>query len=149
MVWLAFIGWVTSEAQCFPLGASLVAQWERIYLQRRRPAFDPWVGKIPSRREWQPTPVFLPGESMDRGAWPPWGCKRSNTLSDLHYLQLHRLMSGRIIPALLGKLWGFPGIGSLPLFWSLMADLGTVTVPVGLSPSLLMCYSEYILGLTV
>ena len=26
-------------------------------------------GKIPRRRRWQPTPVFLPGESMDRGAW--------------------------------------------------------------------------------
>ena len=24
--------------------------------------FDPWVGKIPWTREWQPTPVFLPGE---------------------------------------------------------------------------------------
>ena len=24
--------------------------------------FDPWVGKIPWRRNWQPTPVFLPGE---------------------------------------------------------------------------------------
>ena len=31
--------------------------------------FDPWVGKIPWRRTWQPTPVFLPGESMERGAW--------------------------------------------------------------------------------
>ena len=30
--------------------------------QRRRPGFDPWVGKIPWRRAWQPTPVFLPGE---------------------------------------------------------------------------------------
>ena len=28
----------------------------------RRQAFDPWVGKIPWRREWQPTPVFLPGK---------------------------------------------------------------------------------------
>ena len=28
----------------------------------RTPRFDPWVGKIPWRREWQPTPVFLPGE---------------------------------------------------------------------------------------
>ena len=26
---------------------------------------DPWVGKMPWRRAWQPTPVFLPGE-------PPW-----------------------------------------------------------------------------
>jgi len=25
--------------------------------------FDPWVRKIPWRRAWQPTPVFLPGES--------------------------------------------------------------------------------------
>ena len=25
--------------------------------------FDPWVGKIPWRRAWKPTPVFLPGES--------------------------------------------------------------------------------------
>ena len=29
----------------------------------RRRGFDPWVGKIPSRRNWQPTPGFLPGES--------------------------------------------------------------------------------------
>ena len=25
--------------------------------------FDPWVGKMPPGRIWQPTPVFLPGES--------------------------------------------------------------------------------------
>ena len=30
--------------------------------QRRRPGLDPWVRKIPWRRAWQPTPVFLPGE---------------------------------------------------------------------------------------
>ena len=29
----------------------------------QRPGLDPWVGKIPWRKEWQPTPVFLPGES--------------------------------------------------------------------------------------
>ena len=29
----------------------------------RRHSFDPWVEKIPWRREWQPTPVFLPGTS--------------------------------------------------------------------------------------
>jgi len=31
--------------------------------------FFPWAGKIPWRREWQPTPVFLPEKSMERGAW--------------------------------------------------------------------------------
>ena len=35
---------------------------KRIYLQHRRPGFDPWIGKTPWRREQQPTPVFLPGE---------------------------------------------------------------------------------------
>ena len=27
------------------------------------PGFNPWIGKIPWRREWQPTLIFLPGES--------------------------------------------------------------------------------------
>ena len=31
-----------------------------------RPAFDPWGGQTPWRREWLPTPVFLPGESHGR-----------------------------------------------------------------------------------
>ena len=31
--------------------------------QRRRCEFNPWVRKIPWRRKWQPTPVFLPGKS--------------------------------------------------------------------------------------
>ena len=33
------------------------------------PGFDPWVDKIPWRREWQPTPIFLLGNPTDRGAW--------------------------------------------------------------------------------
>jgi len=42
---------------------SLVAQMVKNLPASIRPGFDPWVGKIPWRREWQPTPVFLPGES--------------------------------------------------------------------------------------
>ena len=37
--------------------------------RHKRCGFYPWVGKIPWRRAWQPIPVFLPGEPMDRGAW--------------------------------------------------------------------------------
>ena len=39
-----------------------------ICLQCRRPWFDSWVGKIPCRRDWLPTPVFLcfPGGSADK-----------------------------------------------------------------------------------
>ena len=36
--------------------------WQRIHLQCRRPQLDPWVRKIPWRREWLPTPVLLPEE---------------------------------------------------------------------------------------
>ena len=32
-----------------------------------RDGFDPWVGKIPWRRKWRLTPVFLPGESHGQG----------------------------------------------------------------------------------
>ena len=47
------------------LGASPVTQQLRICLQCRshkRHKFDPWVGKMPWMRAWQPTTVFLPGE---------------------------------------------------------------------------------------
>ena len=39
------------------------------YKGHKRCGFNPWVGKIPWRRAWQPTPVFLPGNSIERGAW--------------------------------------------------------------------------------
>ena len=40
-----------------------------------RPGFDPWDGKIPWRRKWQPAPVFLPGESHGQRSlvgYSPW-----------------------------------------------------------------------------
>ena len=46
--------------------------------RHKRHWFDPWVGKILWRRKWQPTPVFLPGEShgqMSLVGCSPWGCK--------------------------------------------------------------------------
>ena len=34
--------------------------------RHKRHGFSPWVGKIPQRRSWQPTPVFLPGDSHEQ-----------------------------------------------------------------------------------
>ena len=54
----------------------------------RRPRFNPWVGKIPWRRAWQPTPVFFPGESQGQrslAGYSPWGCKES----ELQQLNTH------------------------------------------------------------
>ena len=44
----------------------------------KRRGFNPWVRKILWRRAWQPTPVFLPGESPwteEPGGYSPWGFK--------------------------------------------------------------------------
>ena len=44
--------------------------------------FDPWVGKIPWRGTWKPTPVFLPGESHEQRSlvgYSPYGHKQSDT----------------------------------------------------------------------
>ena len=54
----------------------------RIRLQCRRPRFDLWVGKIPWRRKWLPTPVFWPGEFHGQrrlAGYSPWGCKEIDT----------------------------------------------------------------------
>ena len=47
--------------------------------QYRRGRFDPWVRKIPWRRAWRPTPVFLPGEFHGQRSlvgYNPWGSQR-------------------------------------------------------------------------
>ena len=47
-----------------------------------RHRLGPWVGKIPWRRKWQSTPVFLPGESQTRGSLVGcslWGRTESDT----------------------------------------------------------------------
>ena len=69
--------------------------WDSLMAQRvkRLPAM--WEtrvrslgGKIPWRRKWQPTPVFLPGESHGQrslAGYSPRGCKESNTTEQLHF----------------------------------------------------------------
>ena len=48
----------------------------------KRHGFDPWVRKIPWRREQHPTPIFLPGEfhgQRSLAGYSPWGRKESDT----------------------------------------------------------------------
>ena len=61
-------------------------RWQSVCLQRRRPRFDPWVGKIPWKRKWQPTPVLLPGKSYGQRSlvgYSPWGPKESDMTEGL------------------------------------------------------------------
>ena len=74
---------------CSPPGSSIhgifqarVLEWGAI----GAPRFNPWVGKIPWRREWLPTSGFLPGESHGQrslAGYTPWGCKESDTTEQL------------------------------------------------------------------
>ena len=62
--------------------------------QCRRRRFDLWVWKIPWRKKWQPTPIFLPGKSHEQRSlmsYSPWGCKESDTTEGLSIHTQHLL----------------------------------------------------------
>ena len=95
---------------CFLLWLS----WKRICLQCRRPRFDPWVGKIPRRRERLPTPVFWPGEFRGqftgsqrvRHGWAtfthlfPEGAF-GNVWRHFWFSQLRRILPSKLLPDIL------------------------------------------------
>ena len=65
-VWFPHSEWGTSSEISLPhlqLGLPWWLRGKESTCQCRRYRFDPWVRKIPRRRKWQSTPVFLPGES--------------------------------------------------------------------------------------
>ena len=71
--------------------------WRRVYqvvqslrqcrrLKKHR--LNPWVRKIPWRRKWQPTPVFLPGKFLGQRSlvgYSPWDCRESDTTERLNH----------------------------------------------------------------
>ena len=75
-----------SSRHYYIIGTFLVAEMVRNLPAMQETRFDPWVRKIPWRKEWQPTPVFLPGEShgqMSLVGYSPWGHKESDTFADV------------------------------------------------------------------
>ena len=66
----------------------LVVQRLEPACQCRKCRFDLGSGKIPWRRTWQPTPVFLSGKPHGLRilvGYSPWGCKESDTTERLHF----------------------------------------------------------------
>ena len=58
------------------------------FLSNHENRFNPWVGKIPWRKAWQPTPVFLPREAHGHRSLAgdsPWGHKESDTTEATYY----------------------------------------------------------------
>ena len=67
------------------LRGRIAVSFGKICLQSGRPGFDPMVLKIPWRRKWQPTPVFLLGKFHGQRSlvgYNPWGHKESDTTDD-------------------------------------------------------------------
>ena len=94
------------------LWASLVS-----HLQWGRPGFNPWVGKIPWRRESLPIPVFWPRKF--HGLYGSWGCKELDTTEWLSLSQatiaLFCLLNTILHPQSI-----FPAVLSVvPAFWVL------------------------------
>ena len=54
-----------------------------------RLGFNPWVGKMPWRKGWQPTPVLLLGGPMDRGAWWATVCRVTQSWTWLKRVSTH------------------------------------------------------------
>ena len=61
--------------------------------------FDPWIGKIPWRRNWQPTLISLPGKSHGQRipvGYGPWGLKELHMTEPLTHT--HTLLVNDITP---------------------------------------------------
>ena len=79
--------WLINSTQKGEQGFSGGSVIKESTCQCKRRRFDPWIGKIPWRRKWQPTPVFLPGKSHGQKSlvgYSPWGHKESNTTERAH-----------------------------------------------------------------
>ena len=80
-----------THIKSFPGGASgkeSACQWKG----HKRAQFDPWVGKIPWRRKWQPSPLFLLGESHGQRSmegYSPWCCRIGCFWSDFTCMHAH------------------------------------------------------------
>ena len=70
-------------------------------LPSRRHGFNLWVGQIPWRRKWQPSPVFLPRKSHGQrnlAGYSPWGRKRAgHDLATKQQQQIEDSSKGRKI----------------------------------------------------
>ena len=72
----------------------IMAQTVKRLSTMQRPGFNPWVGKIPWRREWQPTSVLLRGKSHGLRSlvgYSPWGRKESNTTERFSFISVQQL----------------------------------------------------------
>ena len=134
----------------------IVDFWKRICRQCGRLRFDPWVGKIPWKREWLPTPVFLSVESHGQrrlAGYSPWDHKESETAERLTLFTFSKISSHRclgffldsqlcfnvfcslhcfdyynfVLSSEIGK-WGFIAFFFLRLLWLIEASYNSIGI---------------------
>ena len=94
-VWLLATSWTAAYQALLSMGFSRQEYWSRVPLpspprwcsgkdsacqcrKLKRGGFHPWVGKIPWRRKWQPTPRFLPRKfhgQKSLAGYSSWGLR--------------------------------------------------------------------------
>ena len=104
--------------------------------RHRRCEFNSWVEKIPWRRKWQPTPVFLPGKfhrQRSLGSYRPWGHRIQNDWAHTHThpttlpnntcFSIHYMGQGLLVPFSRQGEWGTKGEGLFRISISQRVDL--------------------------
>ena len=87
---------LTSPSKVFP-GGSVGKESTCQFRRHKRCRFDPWVGKIPWRRKWQPTPVFLPGKSQGQRSlvcYSSWGHKELDMTEVTEHSNIVKSLAG-------------------------------------------------------
>ena len=108
--------------------------------------FSPWVGKIPWKMTWQPTPVFLPGKfhgHRSLAGYSPWGHKELDTTKATSHTHTHTHLpkSGTLAHPL-----SLASVSSLPSRVAAPFSLGSGTVPPAPGPASPRHYSPLASG---
>ena len=92
---------------------SSASQWlssKESACQCRRSKFNSWVGKMPWRRKWQPTPVFWPGESQGQRSLEGFNTTQrlnnnNNKATSKSQLKVHLQFSQQVLYKLLKNIF--------------------------------------------
>ena len=117
MFWIELFTTYAHFSMGFPGGSD----GKESVLQCGTPGFDPWVRKIPWRRKWKPTPVFLPGEfhgQREPGGLHPMGSPRvrHDWATNTHTHTIFYIHSRQILPDPVNMC---PFLGTSMIFYSI------------------------------
>ena len=119
---------------CFTFSRMWYNWYHAVYnlFQTERFVFNPWLGKIPWRRERLATPLFWPGEFC--GPCSLWGCKESD-ITEQFSLSLSR-------PQIVGVILSLISIWNYPLKKTKTNHILQPHLPSGMARTLLLSESE-------